>query len=173
MRNIPLLGSAQFVFEVPVYKGIEIDANQTVEANDVKMTLKKMTVNRSHTEMLMCFDMPTAQDWRLWMITIRIGDSPECQHCMAANAITGDIQGDYGLDAQERCIELGFDAPRDGKATVITVSVPYLVTSVPEIITDEWVAKANEELEPLGIAFEYVPAKRDVMVLQRPAGIEE
>ncbi|NOH02685.1 MAG: hypothetical protein HND47_12360 [Chloroflexi bacterium] len=173
MRNIPLMGSTQFVFDVPVQKGIEVEVNQTVEANSVSMTLKHMTVNRSHTELVMCFDTPTMQDWQLWKASLRIGDSPEYPYSQAANAITGGVQGRGDLHDRERCAELGFDAPHDGKETVIEVFVPYLITPVPEVISQERVARANAELESLGIAFEYLPEKRDVVAVKRPAGSED
>jgi hypothetical protein len=171
MRNIPLMGSTKFNFTVPVYKGIEVPVHQIVEANGIKVRLERVVVNRSHTEMTMCFDMPTKQDWQLWKTTIRIGDSEEYPNAGASNAISGNIKGDIGLDAPKRCMNLGFDAPHDGNATVITVTVPYLITSVPEVISDERVQAANEELATDGIAFEYID--RDVKVLQRPSGMSD
>jgi hypothetical protein len=68
-------------------------------------------------------------------------------------------------------MELGFDAPYDGNATVIKVTVPYLITSVPEVVTAERVRMANEKLESDGIFFEYV--NRDVKVVQMPSGMPE
>jgi hypothetical protein len=173
MRNIPLMGSTEFTFNVPVYKGFEIPVNQTVVADNVKIRLVDVVVNRSHTDLVMCFDMPSKQDWQLWKTTIRIGDSEEYPNSIASNAISGNIKGDDGLDTSERCMELGFDAPHDGRATVITVTVPYLITSVPEVITAERVEMANKKLEADGISFEYVSQRRDVRILQSPSGMED
>jgi hypothetical protein len=171
MRNIPLMGSTEFRFTVPVLKGIEIPVQQTVESNGVKMRLEKLVVNRSHTELAMCFDMPSKQDWQLWKTTIRIGESEEYSYASASNAITGNIKGNYDLNAPERCMELGFDAPYDGKTNVIKVTVPYLITSVPEVVTAERIQEANKKLEAEGITFEYVG--RDVKLLKMPSGMQE
>jgi len=171
MRNIPLMGSAKFKFSVQVWKGIEVPVQRTVESNGVKMRLEKLVVNRSHTELTMCFDMPSKQDWQLWKTTIRIGESEEFSYASASNAITGNIKGDYDLNAPERCVELGFDAPYDGKATVIKVTVPYLITSVPEVVTAGRVREANRRLESEGIVFAYVG--RDVKISQMPPGMPE
>jgi hypothetical protein len=175
MRNIPLMGSTEFNFRVPVLKGIEIPVNQAVEANGVKMRLESVTVNRSHTDVTLCFDMPSKQDWQLLKATIRIGDSEEYPYSSASNAISGNIKGDYGLDAPERCTELGFDAPYDGNATVINVTVPYLITSVPEVITPDRVESANEKLKAQGIEFEYINLDHggNVGVIKRPEGMPD
>ena len=137
----------------------------------LKMRLEKLVVNRSHTELTMCFDMPSKQDWQLWKTTIRIGESEEYSYASASNAITGNNKGEYDLNAPERCVVLGFDAPYDGKATVIKVTVPYLITSVSEVITAERVQVASEKLEADGISFEYV--NRDVKVIQMPSGMPD
>ncbi len=171
MRNIPLMGFAEFNFTVPVLKGIEIPVLQTVESNGVKMRLEKLVVNRSHTELTMCFDMPSKQDWQLWKTTIRIGESEAYTTASASNAISGNIKGNDSLDAAERCMELGFDAPYEGNTTTIDVTIPYLIISVPEVVTAERVQEANERLESDGISFEYV--NRDVKVVQMPSGMSE
>jgi hypothetical protein len=173
MRNIPLMGSTEFKFNIPVYKGIEVAVNQSVEANGVNMRLESMTVNRSHTEMVICFDMPSAKDWQLWKSTLRVGGSEEYSYSIASNAITDSIKENYILNAPERCTAIGFDAPYDGSATVITVTVPYLITSVPEIITEDRIEMANEMLKADRIAFEYVGSKRDVQILQAPSGMPD
>ena len=87
------------------------------------------------------------------------------------DAISGSVKGDDSLDSPERCIKLGFDAPFDGNPTAIHVTVPYLITSVLEVITTERVETANQKLEASGIAFEYV--ERDVKVLQQPAEMQD
>jgi hypothetical protein len=169
MRNIPLVGSTEFRFNIPVYKGIEVTVNQNVGTNGVNMRLESMIVNRSHTEMVICFDMPSAKDWQLWKSTLRVGGGEEYSYSIAANAIKGSIKENYSLNAPERCIAIGFDAPYDGNATVFTVTVPYLITSVPAIITEDRIDMANEKLKTVGIAFEYVGSKRDVQILQAPS----
>jgi hypothetical protein len=125
--------------------------------------------------MTMCFDMPTKQDWQLWKTTIRIGDSEEYPNASASNAISGNIKGDIGLDAPVRCMELGFDAPYDDKSSVVTVNVPYLITSVPEVISAERVRLANEKLNAQGIAFEYINLGHgsNVEVIKRPEGMPD
>lgn len=171
MRNIPLLGSTGFNFSVPVHKGIEVAVDQTVEANGVKVRLESMIVNRSHTELLLCFDLPSKEDWQLWKTTIRIGDSDEILPSRASNAIAGNIRDAPSTNLSERCIELGYDAPHDGRSTVISVTVPSLVTSVPEFIPSERIELANRRLESSGIVFEY--SGHDVKIMQQPLGMPD
>lgn len=168
MRNIPLMGSTEFEFSIPVYKGFVITVNQSVEKNGVRMRLENLTVNPSHTEMLMCFNMPSAKDWQLWKTTLRIGESREYTYSMAAAGMSNPVKDSNG----ERCITMGFDAPYDGAATTMTITIPYLITPVyPAAITDERVEMANRKLINHGIVFEYVDG--DVKIFQKPADMKE
>lgn len=168
MRNIPLMGSTEFEVSIPVHKGFEIMVNQSVEENGVRMRLENLTINPSHTEILLCFNMPSAKDWQLWKTTLRIGDSEEYTHSMAARGMSDSVKDNNW----ERCITMGFDAPYDGSATTMTITVPYLITPVfTSDITDQRVELANKKLINDGIVFEYVDG--DVKILQKPTGMKE
>jgi len=172
MRNIPLMGSTQFEFSIPVYEGFDVPVDQSVEQHGVTMRLESMTVNRSHTEILVCFNLPSDKDWQLYKATLRIDDSDEYPGSMAAMGMSEYVKDIKASDGTERCITLGFDAPYDGSSTTMTVTVPYLLTPVtrPEI-TEERVAWANKKLEEVGIVFEYV--NDDVRILHKPDDVKE
>jgi hypothetical protein len=79
---------------------------------------------------------------------------------------------DFLLTDPERCSTIGFDIVYDPSATSVTLTVPKLMASIPEVIDKERVDAANQRLADTGIEFDY--ENRDhggnIVVLKRPEG---
>ena len=165
------VGTFHFAFSVPVLDGIKLESlDQTVVANNVSMTLKTLVLNPSRAEALVCFQMPSTVDWQLTASTISVGGR---EYPFSGG---GDIRGpggkDFLLTDPERCTSIGFEIPFDTSSSSVTLTVPKLLGSIPEVITAERVEIANQRLAERGIQFEYVNIDHggNIELLQRPEG---
>lgn len=164
-------GPFHFEFNVPVLDGIKIEnVDQTVVANDVSMTLKTLVLNPSRAEVLICFQMPSAVDWGLTASTITLGGR---EFSFSGGGLLPGTDGkDFLLTDPERCSTIGFDISHDESVNSITLTVPKLVASIPEVVDQERVKIANQRLADRGIEFDYVNVDHGgrIEVLKRPAG---
>ena len=168
------VGTFHVAFNVPVLDGIKLEnLDQTVVANNISMTLKTLALNPSHAEALICFQMPSAVDWQLTASTISVGGQ---EYPFSGG---GDIRGpggkDFLLTDPERCGSIGFDIPYDESASSITLTVPKLLGSIPEVITEERVEIANQRLADRGIQFEYVNIDHggNIEILEQPENVTD
>jgi hypothetical protein len=170
MEGPTSLGKFRLQVQMPVRDGARIDnIDQTVIANNVSMTLKTMAIHPSYVEALLCFEMPSEVDWGLTDSTLVIG---EVEYPFTGGGLLEGPRGQtFTLESPERCTSIGFDVAYDDSATVVTLNVPRLMTSVPEVVDDERVARANERLSAHGIEIDYINGDHsgNVSVLKRPA----
>ena len=90
--------------------------------------------------------------------------------------LTGPGAPDAAITAPERCNEVGFDIGFDDKTdTSLTLTVPKLMASVNEVVTEETVAKANKRLAEKGIEFNYINMDHggNFEILKRPEGLSD
>jgi hypothetical protein len=165
------VGTFHFAFSVPVLDGIKLESlDQTVVANNVSVTLKTLVLNPSRAEAFICFQMPSAVDWQLTASTFSVGGR---EYPFSGG---GDIRGpggkDFLLTDPERCTSIGFEIPFDTSSSSVTLTVPKLLGSIPEVITAENVEIANQRLAERGIQFDYVNIDHggNIELLQRPEG---
>lgn len=168
------VGTFHFEFDVPVLDGIRMEnIDQTVLANNVSMTLKTFVLHPSYTEALICFQMPSAVDWGLTASTVTIGGR---EYSFSGGGLIQGTNGkDFLLTDPERCSTIGFDIPYDESAASITLTVPKLVASVPEVVDKERVEAANQRLAATGIEFDYenIDHGGNIVVLKQPAGMTD
>lgn len=177
--DIPVEGPAQvgtfrFEFDVPVLDGIRMEnLDHTVVANDVSMTLQSLTLNPSHAEALICFEMPSAVDWGLTASTITIAGR---EYPFSGGGLAQTPDGKYiEVTDSERCNNIGFDIPHDESASSLTLTVPKLLASVPEVVTLDRVQMANERLAESGIEIDYenIDHGGNIVILKQPEGMED
>ena len=166
-------GKFHFNFTVPVTQGSKKLENidQTVAANNVSMTLKSLTLNPSHAEALICFQMPSTVDWGFSATQLVINGRgyPVSGFGLA----TGKTDPASALTSPERCNSVGFEVAYDHKLNAaVTLTVPYLQASIPDVITSEIIDRANHRLADQGIQFEYTQDGQGshINMLKRPEG---
>ena len=168
------VGTFHFALRAPVLDGIRMEnLDQTVVANDVSMTLRSLTLNPTRAEALICFEMPSAVDWGLTASTITVGGK---EYSFSGGGLAQTPDGkSIELTDHERCNSIGFDISYDESVASITLTVPKLLASVPEIVTEERVAMANERLAEKGIQIDYenIDHGGNILILKRPEGIED
>jgi hypothetical protein len=135
------------------------------------MTLKSLTLSPSYAEALICFQMPSAVDWGLTASRITVGGR---EYPFSGGGLaTPKADPMSGLDAPERCNNVGFNVIYDSKSdTSVTITIPKLMASVNEVVTKETVARANQRLADKGIEFDYVSVDHggNIEILKRPEG---
>ncbi|HMB21223.1 MAG: hypothetical protein ACM33V_06455, partial [Chloroflexota bacterium] len=148
------VGTFRFKFIVPVTKGIRIEnIDQTVVANDVSMTLKTLVFNPSRAEALICFQMPSQVDWGLTASKLTVGGK---EYPFSGGGLMPGTDGkNFRLDDTDRCSTVGFNIAYDAAATSVTLTVPKLLASTPEVMEKERVERANKRLADAGIEFDY------------------
>jgi hypothetical protein len=165
------IGTFQFKLDLPVLPGKVIEnINQTVVANKVSMTLKDLRLTPSYAEASVCFQMPSAVDWGLTASTVTIGGRE--YPFSGGGLMHGTKKQDFALTDPERCSTIGFDVAADSAAGSLTLTVPRLVASTPEVISQERVDLANQMLADEGIEFKYFVLDHgsNIEIVKRPAG---
>ncbi len=166
------VGTFRFKFIVPVMKGIKIEnINQTVVANNVAMTLKTFVFNPSHAEALLCFQMPSQVDWGLTATRLAVGSK---EYSYSGGGLLAGTDGkNFRLTDPDRCGSIGFDIEYDEAATSVTLTVPKLMASTPEVVEKERVERANQRLASAGIEFNYVNMDHggNIVILKQPEGM--
>lgn len=128
--DVPLVGQEgagqttldTFHFElagVPVYAGqwVPIEQNYAVKRNDVQVRVRSVRVLPTSTEVVACYDYPTASVWAISDATVQIGSGPEVgvDSYQELSEITGD-----------HCVRLGFVTGDPGSEKVLVFRVGAL-----------------------------------------------
>lgn len=161
----------RFVYQVPVFDGTRINnIDQTVVANGVSMTLNALLVHPSYVEAEICFDMPSPVDWMLTPTRLTLNGREYT--FSGAGTIEGPTGEPFTLESPVRCSTIGFDVVYEEMPDSVTLTVPKLLGSVPELVDAERVAMANARLLPAGIEIDYVNLDHggNINVLKRPDG---
>jgi hypothetical protein len=117
--------------------------------------------------------MPSAVDWGLTASTFAVSGR---EYSFSGAELVHTPDGKYiDVSDPERCNRIGFDIPYDESASSITLTVPRLLASVPEVITPDRVQMANERLADKGIQFDYenIDHGGNIVIQKRPDGMED
>lgn len=121
MTSLPSVGPFQFAFTLPHYPAVEVTAEQTVESNDVTLTLKSVSVVPSMTTAELCYTLPDGRDWSP-VLTLHAGEVDSLVSGWGLNALPTS-------EDRERCVTYEFYAPYDYTPTTFTFAASELRTS--------------------------------------------
>lgn len=143
-------GIFEFDLELIAHEAQHLSVGDSVESNGVTFTLESLQIAPSETQIVVCYDLPTASDWQPnMMITL--------------DGVEGLLSG-YALANFDKASSTGFESPRciemsyllaytpDSRELVITIQ--DLVTSAPEP-TPEGLELARQRLEEQGIIVQF------------------
>lgn len=163
-NNPSSLVEFSFELDLPIYPARIMDVKETVTAHDIPMLLDRVSMTPSYTVAYICYPKPSAFDWMTGQaISLQIGEDK-------ANTWTYELlfdsdYGDVGKGPEPdwtppitsgRCIKVGFPVGHHDKAETLILTVNSLEQSIPEVIDDTEVKKAQAKLEALGIEMDYV-----------------
>ena len=119
------VGPFVFDFTVPLPAPVELEPQQTVEVNDLAMTLETLQLTPTQAEARMCIELPDGADW-------------QPQPSIAIDGSEGSFSGGGVVDVaqfentERRCFDLRFNALYDDGAETVVVSLDAIEKSMQE-----------------------------------------
>ncbi len=162
------LAEFSFDLDLPVYQALVIEPRQVVTANGIEMMLQTVRTAPSFTDAYLCYQKPTTADWMVAGIdaenvSLQIGNDKATMNTYAL--LFDSDYGDLGKGGEPswkpaiekgRCVKVGFPVGHHGKPETLTLTVNELQQSMPEVIPDADVKKAQEILKAQGIEMDYM-----------------
>jgi hypothetical protein len=158
------LAEAHFAVDLTVYPAVVFDPMQTVTANGVEMLLQRIKVTPSYTQVYLCYQGPSPADWGFGSGTqLQVGTDTAS---LEAYSLLFDSQTGYGPKTPEldwtppiqtgRCVKIGFPVGHHGQPETMTLTIPQLEQSLPEVIPDNQIQAARQKLLAQGIDMDWV-----------------
>ena len=156
------LADFQFDLDIPVYPELTFNPKQTVWANGLEILLDRVVVTPAYTQAYLCYIQPTEGDWVIGQDTSLRVDS------QVANLSTYGLLFDRSLgDGSKggepgwtppvqngRCVKIGFPVG-SAHPKSLTLTIPSLEQSMPEVIPEEDLSAALATLKAEGIDMEW------------------
>lgn len=148
-----------FEFEAEVYPLLSLTPAQTVTANNIEMRLEKLEITASFTTAMLCYSKPSSEDWMTGRSILMTAEREENNNAYSLifDSEYGEYDGDTPLsdDARQmpsgRCVQIEFLLGHSNQPGTVTLTVPMLEQSIPEVIPDDEIAAARGKLLPQGI----------------------
>jgi hypothetical protein len=164
-----LVGTFHFDIHTKVYPMKVIEPKQSVTANGINVRLEQAEITPSYARFTLCYPKPSSKDWM-------VGGTPTLKAGTYEAQISGYsllIDSDYGgyigkspkptdipdITAGERCVQIDFLLGHSSSAQTMTLTIPALEQSIPEVIPDAEVKAAQEKLKAQGIEMDYTTSR--------------
>jgi hypothetical protein len=156
------LASFQFHIDIPVSPELIFNPKQSVSANGVEILLDRVVITPAFTQAYLCYDPPTDADWGVSAdTTLQVNSQAGSLHTYSLLFDDQLADGSKGGDPdwtppvkQGRCIKIGFQVG-DAHPQSLTLTIPALEQSFPEVVPEEDLALAYEKLKAKGIDLEW------------------
>lgn len=153
------IGDFHFDFEAEVHPLLELTPGLSVTANGIEMRLEKLDVTTTFTSAILCYQKPSSNDWTVGRSFLRAGgqETGNNTYSLIFDSDYGGYMGESPLTENApqlesgRCVQVEFLLGHSNQAGVITLTIPALEQSIPEVISDDEIAAAREKLLPQGI----------------------
>ncbi len=152
-----------FDLDVPIYPALVLEPMQAVTVNGIEMRLEKLKITPSYTRIYLCYTKPTLKDWGIGAASLlQIGSSQASQD---GYGLVFDPDFDLGKNHDPdftpslktgRCVKLGYPVGYHDRPETLTLTIPELEQSFPEVIPDAEVKQAQAKLKAQGIEMDYV-----------------
>jgi hypothetical protein len=160
-----LIGTFHFDVHTSVYPMQVIEPKQAAEANGILIRLERAEITPSYAQFTLCYPKPSAKDWMVGGTPTLKAGAYEAQ----INSYTLLADADYGgyvgkspqstnvpaVAAGERCVQIDFLLGHANPVQSLTLTIPMLEQSVPEVIPDAEMKAAQEKLRADGIEMDY------------------
>ena len=144
-----------FDLDLPVHPALTLEPGQSfVALNGSAILLDRLVITPSFTQAYLCYTKPTPADWMIGQTaTLRVDNQ---QAGMQSYALLSDpdyFSGDKGGERdwtspvpKDRCVKVGFPVGAQDPAS-ITLTIPELEQSMPEVIPADQLASALKALK--------------------------
>jgi hypothetical protein len=187
LPTIPVIGIYHIDFQVPVYKGITITPNQSVEAHGVTMQLESIRFNLSNIDLQVCYNLPhvpspnyedwaiqhfaiTDNSWEINEVTIQMDESKPID---GSDSPFNGLQNGF---SKKHCEAISFGVPSDGQPRKSVITIPELVADddIGISTSPDWQKFARQQLTPQGIAVDFTPNGNSMWkIIKKPAGMTD
>ena len=150
-----ILAQFRFDFDLPVHPTLTLEPKQSfLSIGGVKILLDRIVITPAQTYAYLCYTKPTDADWMIGRdATLKIGHR---QITLDTYSLLFDSTLDIGGKSGEtdwippvqdgRCVKIGFPIGNTNPQS-ITLTIPTLERSMPEVIPAEQLAVAFKELK--------------------------
>lgn len=154
-----------FEFSIPLIAGVILEPNVTLEDQGLAVTVERITLSPSQTEVRLCHELPDPRDWQP-VAHLVIGDEP------ALPSGWGIVSREEFLNTERRCRDMRFDGFYEGEPVTLSLTVDRLETSMPEG-PEEW-EQIRDILAERDIHFDVVFERGGLRLdnLQVPEGVD-
>lgn len=156
------LADFSFELDLPIHPAQTYNPRLTTTANGVELLLDRLIITPAHTQAYLCYDKPSSADWgvnRNTSLEINGRSTGINEYALLYDSEFGDLgkggDPDWTPDMNyDRCIKVGFPVG-DANPASITLTIPFLEQSTPEVIPEDDLAAAREKLLPEGIDIDW------------------
>ncbi len=152
----------RFDLDLPIHPALTFEPKQTVWADGLEILLDRLVITPAQTYAYLCYLTPTRADWTIGGdATVRVGSQVAGiqSYALLFDSVYGDGSkgGDPGWTSpiqNGRCVIIGFPIGAENPES-ITLTIPNLEQSMPEVIPAENLAAAYPRLLDQGIDMEW------------------
>ncbi len=165
---VTFLGSGEtiarfsFDFDIPVHPALVFNPKQVTTVNGVEILLDRVVITPAYTQAYLCYIKPSDTDWMIGndaivQLGFQQGDLNAYSMLFDSSFGEGTKGGEPGWIPPVqigRCIKAGFPVG-DANPQSITLTIPALEQSMPEVIPADELAVAYPKLLAQGIDMEW------------------
>lgn len=158
-----LVGTFHFEATTTVYPMQVVKLDQAVTANGITLRLVKAEMTPSYAQFTVCYIKPSAKDWMIGgQATLKSGDYEASlfEYGLLLDPEIGPVsklpgEGEIQPLPGERCVKISFLLGHSAEQAAMTLTIPTLEQSMPEVIPDAEIKAAQEKLKAQGIELDY------------------
>ncbi|MCL4560476.1 MAG: hypothetical protein M1281_07675 [Chloroflexi bacterium] len=161
-----LVGTFHFEARATVYPLQVLEPAQAVTENGISIRLERAELTPSYAQFTLCYAKPSAKDWMIGQGTTLTSGAYEANihgYTLLGDADLGGYVGKGPqptdlpeIGAGERCVQIDFLLGHTEGAQSLTLTIPTLQQSGPEVIPDAEIQVAQEKLKADGIEMDYL-----------------
>jgi len=152
----------RFDLDLPVAPALTFEPKQTISPLILEVLLDRVVITPAYTQVYLCYQKPDNADWGVGSdATLKIGNQQAAMNSYSllydSTMSEGNKGGEQGWTPpvqDGRCVKVGFPIG-DAHPQSLTLTVPTLEQSLPEVIPADRLALAYQELGSQGIEMEW------------------
>jgi len=161
------LGTYVFDFTTPIQPLTVLTNIPTVTVNGIEVIVPRAELTASMSKVMICYQKPSERDW--WIFDAVVSDGTDESHMSGGqvlydpdvsvysgyNTENWQIPAEFQTVEHGRCLLLDFLQGKDQSSGILTLIIPALEISPPEVIPDAELEAAYVILEAQGIEMSY------------------
>lgn len=165
------LAHFRFDFDLPVFPSLIFNPKQVVTANGIEIVLDQVTVSATFTQIYLCYSYPSFGDWQIDSESVLQLENQQITPYDFRVLFDSSIGGDRRAGSEPywvppvkngRCLKSGF-ATGSTHPTILTLVIPQLVKSAPDILLSDQLAKDYPGMSPQQAYHKYLEEHNNIV----------